>query len=542
MASKLRPLQLPLMVEREKLEDAQLFDLEGDYIYATSVVDTSSPESSTPVTPPFSRGHVRCSSDNSSIDLSTPATSEGPSSPTQFSQKAGTGNWVLPDVQEEPLEPQFSDTDSFYNYNSDDCDDCASDHFDLYNCLCDEPCIHQDADMVQSATDIYAPTGNFEYDIGFLSDSDFNSTLRVSKKRQSGTESPFSGLGQRIGSRFPPLTRWKSKRKASGSISQSPVSDFGFDLRPAFSRAVSRAASSTSRSSSLSTTGRIKRTSQCTSHPSQDLALPPTPALSFFESSESVTLPSSIDIERGNIAGPEIERQRALATTPLLPPFMNDASTTSSTATPSPLESPTIVSSPLMEPQSPISLSPPLSTKASYSSFHRVAISAELPNIPAPDAWSDRLGHANFTIEPQPYKPDSLTLESLHRLKGDWDTARVNYTKHLARTGEHYGTTSKTYAMTEEKWAEIDAAWRLELDELADAVLSTGAASALSNYDRAVLTTLPRMDAEGKFPDRGDEDIVGPMARDEVMIPSADYADRRAQSFWRNLAGRVLRK
>ena len=136
MASKLRPLQLPLMVEREKLEDAQLFDLEGDYIYTTSVVDTSSPEGSAPVTPPFSRGHVRCSNDNSSIDLSTPATSEGPSSPTQFSQKAGTSNWVLPDVQEEPLEPQFSDTDSFYNYNSDDCDDCASDHFDLYNCLC----------------------------------------------------------------------------------------------------------------------------------------------------------------------------------------------------------------------------------------------------------------------------------------------------------------------------------------------------------------------------------------------------------------------
>lgn len=135
-----------------------------------------------------------------------------------------------------------------------------------------------------------------------------------------------------------------------------------------------------------------------------------------------------------------------------------------------------------------------------------------------------------------------LTLDSLHQLKADWDAARVNYTKHLARTGEHYGTTSKTYAMTEEKWAEVDAAWRLELDELADAVVSTGAASALSNYDRAILTTLPRMDAEGKFPDRGDEDIVGPMVRDEVMIPSADYTDRRSQSFWRNLAGRVLKK
>ena len=377
---------------------------------------------------------------------------------------------------------------------------------------------------------MYAPPGSFDYDIGFLSDSDFNSTLRVSKKRQSGSESPFSGLSQRLGSRFPPLTRWKSKRKASAT--QSPVSDFGFDQRSVFSRAVSRAASASSRSSSLSTTGRFPRDR------SQDLGLPSTPALSFYESSESVTLRSSMDAEKLNSIAPEIERHRALATTPLLPPYMNDGPTSA----PSPMDSPTVVSSPLMEPQSPLSRTPSLCSKPSYSSFHRIAASAELPHIPAPDAWSDRLGHANFTIEPQPYKPYMLTLDSLHQLKADWDAARVNYTKHLARTGEHYGTTSKTYAMTEEKWAEVDAAWRLELDELADAVVSTGAASALSNYDRAILTTLPRMDAEGKFPDRGDEDIVGPMVRDEVMIPSADYTDRRSQSFWRNLAGRVLKK
>ncbi|KAK8094278.1 only proline and serine are matching in the corresponding protein [Apiospora hydei] len=514
MASKLRPLQLPLLVERQKLDDAPPFDLDGDYIYAASIADVSSPDFPTPVTPPFSR-----SSSSSSFDLSTPATSEGPSSPTQLSQKAGAGNWVLPDVQEEPLEPQFSDSDSLYN-----SDDCASDHFDLYNCLCDEPCIHQDADLVQSATDIYASSGNFEYDIGFLSDSDFNSTLKSSRISILWLEPAHRVT-------IPPLTRWKSKRKASAT--QSPVSDFGFDLRPAFSRT----ASSTSRSSSLSTTSRFPRDR------TQELGLPPTstPALSFYESSDSVSLSHSTDAEKRSSVGPEIERQRALATTPLLPPYMNDAST-SSTAAPSPLESPTIVSSPLMEPESDLDLSPSLSAKASYSSFHRIVLTAELPHIPAPDAWSGRLGHANFTIEPQPYKPSELTLDALRQLKDDWDAARVNYTKHLARTGEHYGTTSKTYAMTEEKWAEIDAAWRLELDELADAVLSTGAASALSNYDRAVLTTLPRMDAEGKFPDRGDEDIVGPMARDEVMIPNAELTDRRAQSFWRNLAGRVLRK
>lgn len=140
MASKLRPLQLPLLVERQKLEDAQdaQFDLDDDHYYMTSVAaEALSPDVSTPATPNFSRGHLRCSSSSSSFDLSTPATSEGPSSPTQLSQKAGTGKWALPDVQEEPLEPRFpdcddcDDCDSYYN-----SDDCASDHFDLYNCLC----------------------------------------------------------------------------------------------------------------------------------------------------------------------------------------------------------------------------------------------------------------------------------------------------------------------------------------------------------------------------------------------------------------------
>lgn len=233
---------------------------------------------------------------------------------------------------------------------------------------------------------------------------------------------------------------------------------------------------------------------------------------------------------------PEIERERSQATTPLLPPSLNSGSTGSLTAAPSPLESPAIAPA---EPPSPLILSPPLSSKPSNSSFHRIALSAELPHIPAPDAWSDRLGHANFTIEPQPYVPTVWSLDSLRQLKADWDMARVNYTKHLARTGEHYGTTSKTYAMTEAKWAEVDSIWRAQLDALAEAVIEDGAVGDLSNYDRAILTTLPRMDAEGKFPDRGDEDIVGPMVREEAMIQSPDMLDRRGASFWRNLAGRV---
>ena len=350
-----------------------------------------------------------------------------------------------------------------------------------------------------------------------------------SKKRGGGAESTLAGLTQRFGSRFPPLTRWKSKRNTS--LTQSPTSDYGFDQRSIISRTQSRAQSRapSSRSSSLSASHRSPRDLW-------DIPLPPTPALSYYESSESVAGLACLDIEKANAMCPEIERERAQATTPLLPPSLNSGSTGSLTAAPSPLESPAIAP---VEPPSPLVLSPPLSSKPSNSSFHRIVPSAELPHIPAPDAWSDRLGHANFTIEPQPYVPTVWSLDALRQLKADWDMARVNYTKHLARTGEHYGTTSKTYAMTEAKWAEIDSIWRAQLDALAEVVLEDGAVGDLSNYDRAILTTLPRMDAEGKFPDRGDEDIVGPMVREEAMVQSPDLSDRRGPSFWRNLASRV---
>jgi hypothetical protein len=249
-----------------------------------------------------------------------------------------------------------------------------------------------------------------------------------------------------------------------------------------------------------------------------------------------------LDVEQADYVLSSIQRERTQATTPLLPPMMTSNFADHMAAQPSPLQSPTIASPLEEEPQSPLVLSPPLSTRPSISSFHQFMASGELPLIPPPDAWSDLLGHANFTILPAPYKPETACLASLRDHRADWETARVNYTKHLVRTGEHYGLTSKTYTYTEEKWAEIDRSWRRFHDETANTVVASGETTSCHKFDDGVIITVPVMDGEGKFPERGDEDIVGPMVREATMTLMTG-TDRKRPSFWRNLTDRVnLRK
>jgi hypothetical protein len=198
------------------------------------------------------------------------------------------------------------------------------------------------------------------------------------------------------------------------------------------------------------------------------------------------------------------------------------------------------------------------------------------------DDWSDRLGHANFTISPQPYELEAINPETIAKFGNDWDLARINYTKHLVRTGENYGQTSKIYAMTEAKWAEIERRWQTTFEDIVKNTnhAAAGSMSASRNPSRgrgrgrssssnaAALARLPvqddalaelewrrledclpsavpqmmeSLDADGKFPGRGDEDIVGPMQRDAVMV-RARSEDAKGR-FWKNLADRVgLRK
>ncbi|KAI0537701.1 hypothetical protein GGR58DRAFT_329219 [Xylaria digitata] len=541
MSPGLRPLRLPLLVERRRKQEEEAaavsirtscettHDQSYPYYWQQqqirqhpfAVADSASSGMTSPVTPTFSaRGHLRYSSSMSSFDLALPPSCEDlPSSPTLQTP----GKRILDDVEEEPFE---YDRFNHYVRDADPTYDDVSEHFDLYDCLCDEPCIHRDADIMRTTTNFYARGREVDSDLACLSDGDSPTSQRSSRtKQRNGSLPPFSGLSHRIAYRFP-FARWRSPRKLSAV--SSPVSDIGSERR-----SMSRAPSS--RSSSLS------RSNRHLPDRSNEPPLPPTPALSFFESSDSITLPGPLDVEQADYVLSTIQRERAQATTPLLPPLMTSNFADHVNSQPSPLQSPTIASPFEEEPQSPLILSPPLSTKPSISSFRQMMASDEFSDM-APDSWSDRLGHANFTILPVPYKPAVATLSSLRELRADWETARVNYTKHLVRTGEHYGLTSKTYGYTEEKWAEIDRYWRSLHDMIVDIVVASGEAAGCEKFDETIITTVPIMDGEGKFPERGDEDIVGPMVR-EVTMTSPTGTERRRPSFWRNLTDRVgLRK
>ena len=91
------------------------------------------------------------------------------------------------------------------------------------------------------------------------------------------------------------------------------------------------------------------------------------------------------------------------------------------------------------------------------------------------------------------------------------------------RTGEHYGVTSKTYKLTEEKWASIDAIWRKNNEITIARTVDSGSAAfatlkhtTFGDASSNIMTKIPSLNdprSEGKFPQLGDEDIVGPMVQ-----------------------------
>jgi hypothetical protein len=148
--------------------------------------------------------------------------------------------------------------------------------------------------------------------------------------------------------------------------------------------------------------------------------------------------------------------------------------------------------------------------------------------------WASKLGHADFSIHPEPYLPGVVDIDSYTEFRANWDQARTNYAKHLARTIEHYGSTSRVFNLTEEKWTSIDQSWKSHNDALSQMLapllaqrkdrdetkLEAAPADAVLEkpVTRIVIPTID--DKSGKFPELGDSDIVGPM---EVVAPrSAD--------------------
>jgi hypothetical protein len=525
-----------------------------------TTTNSSSSDITSPVTPTFSaKGHYRGSSSTSSLDLAYTQYQESPASPTQQGCEKTAPIRQLPDVKEEPFEreeePIPVDLDSL----------------GLYSCLCDAPCQHSKPSHDRSFSSDMILDYDLDYDdMGWMSDCEVSNTNRYPTK-QDGIDSPFLGLTNRLGSGLNTINRWKYSMRTN--LIASPTTEVSFE------NVMSRAPSG--RSTMLPTPA------HSTDGRSQDLSALAVPSLSLWDSVESINSISEVESE-ANFGEPDmLERDRAKATTPLLPPLM-----TSPLAKPpreSPLQSPTIapysIASELPSPTLGVAnySRPSLSAKPSFTSLRHVPHPLDLP-LPLPailqsqDEWCDRLGHANFQITPQPYDLEVVNPETVRQFRDDWDTARVNYTKHLVRTGENYGETSKIYNLTEAKWVETEQRWRRTYEKAMRQTLacdpnrarSISAARSRSRgrrrgrsesasaapigrriddvlfadeewrrLDDPHTSAVPRlMDANGKFPERGDEDIVGPMHRAETMIRSHSE-EKHGAKFWKSLVGKV---
>ncbi|PKY04039.1 hypothetical protein P168DRAFT_318391 [Aspergillus campestris IBT 28561] len=478
------------MVKLAQLLDARRRD--GVDPTPTSPLTTAS---STPVSPAVSlfsaKGHTQFSSSVSSLV----------SSPGHGNSMESASRNPLTGVKEEPCGARARDLEDEYFQ-----------HFD------------QGLSVLE---DSYLSSVDYSnsYD---LSDSPMD-VSHSPKKRRSDSASA-KGLS-RIGSRISTIsTRWKSKRVSDDPNGADGLAG-GFRSR------------TNSASSARGSPGGAVRLDAAT--------VPPSPARTIFEERISESGVRPIDIARAN--NPGAEDCVPHATTPLLPPFMGDEPMYPVVSrVHSPLQSPSVadvsdehLDGGAVQDQRTAALpSPPLSTKPSIASFNRPrasttrTVSTEAPPFlltDPKDEWAKKLGHANFTIYPEPYAPEVCDVKSLEQLRAHWDLAHCNFTKHLVRTGEHYGTTSNIYKLTEEKWECINSEWKhchevmlSQLGEMGGAFLSLPE----SHSELCEPVKIPRLHNE-KFPDLGDGEIVGPM---KIVAPASNGAGLcRTRSLKRNL-------
>jgi hypothetical protein len=354
-------------------------------------------------------------------------------------------------------------------------------------------------------------------------DSPCYDEVSTSSKRRCGDESFFSGAASRLSHRLPSLSRkWKSRHEPrKPGVAES----FQEALVASRSRANSTRAPS--------------EPDQMIDHEKREMATPPPAAPQSRADGE-------FDRPGAAAAASAEDGPAVFATTPLLPPVL----LAGDVVVRSPLQSPTVAESP----HSPLDgagwtglPSPPLSTRPSVSSFHRRQLlpAADIPSMllaDPPDEWAHKLGHANFSIHPRPYLPADIDPSACRQLRADWETARCNFMKHLARTGEHYSTTSKIHQLTEEKWAHLDALWRRNHEHALSRLTSSSHEAIVLSLPRsppgpALSPRIPSTNgprSDGKFPKVGDEGIVGPMAQDPPLLRPRPS---RKRAFWKFVQG-----
>ncbi|KAL2858649.1 hypothetical protein BJX68DRAFT_138904 [Aspergillus pseudodeflectus] len=467
------------MLKLSQLLDAkrrESFDTMGDLSPLSRQPPQSPLTASTPVSPAVSlfsaKGHTRFSSSASSL-VSTPGHGNSMDIPSR--------NPLTGVKEEEPFGSPARDLEEEYFQ-----------HFDQGLSVAEESYL-----STVSTCDGYDLT-----DAGM-------DTIHFPKKRRSDNASA-NGLS-RIGSRISTISnRWRSKR-----VSDGPDGEFSPQMRSRTNSSASVFAASPTTAGPMSW--------------GDSAQVPPSPARTIFEERLSESGARPIDIAKANQQALNDDESVPQATTPLLPPFMGDESTyATASQIHSPLQSPSVadVSNASPDTQSNPRLaglpSPPLSTKPSIASFNRPrastvrTVSGDVPPLTLSDPsdeWVIQLGHANFTIQPEPYVPEVYDIDSFQQLRSQWELAQCNFTKHLVRTGEHYGVTSKIYKLTQEKWESINREWKrhyeamlAQLEALDGPILSM----IESHRDPCEQVKIPTLN-DNKFPELGDGEIVGPM-------------------------------
>ncbi|KIW13270.1 hypothetical protein PV08_08457 [Exophiala spinifera] len=460
---------------------------------ATSSVNLSSPTAST-----FSKGHS--SSGSTSSITSSPIPQES------LDMYAGLNR--LEDVTEEPHE---------------------KDEFEGYT-LVNDSRMYDFADYEKAFSDLHTgpspPSSPVHLEWTLRGNNEWSSASEApqSPKRRRSLEQPApppSTNPNRLSSKLGSMKRrWRNR-----SAAEPRLSIITHPNNPA------------SRSGSLNSSQLLTPASSAISKHESLFPASPGTALTSQSSLEIPAEPISVEHKHD-----EVEEEQRLATTPLLPPILLEMCKKEEPIQ-SPLQSPSIApASSIMSCRTSMDMnqsslpSPPLSTRPSIVSMHNRSRASTMgggiiPDVPLlqlsdPDPWLIRLGHANFNIYPEPYMPESIDLDSYTEYRNNWDHARTNYAKHVARTAEHYGSTSKVFRLTEEKWASIDEVWRRQHDLMrtalapifarlsdGDSEMQESSASSVALETPASKVVLPIInDKSGKFPEMGDSEIVGPMS------------------------------
>jgi hypothetical protein len=375
-------------------------------------------------------------------------------------------------------------------------------------------------DVTMSDDQIAPPRLSFDPSVrGSPPDSDYSfgehetwsisSPKQRENKRQRSADYPAGKRTSRLLSHFPSLSnRWKHKSGVNPQLSIITSQD----------RAISRTSSGTS----------CHIISPALSAISKHESHLPSPVRTTFDDRLSES-PAPIEITKSPV---NREEEQPQATTPLLPPIFSELSRKSSPIQ-SPLQSPTIATAPVFStpasptptstPQLPSLPSPPLSTKPSLASMparsRANTATTPIPQIPVlcmldeqnEDIWAKKLGHADFSIYPEPYTPETIDIDSFEELRANHDMARSNYQRHRAETGENYGPTSKVYILTQEKWNYVNAQWDSEIERMASALRPNVALGPALDVVE---------DTSGKFPKLGDDGIVGTMSVEPARVPS----------------------